>query len=439
MVTTPTERGINHMLTNTLVFDNINFRGGNLSSDGGSILLLQFLRHFKLVDKISGIPFNDTRNLPIYSNTDILCQLISKVLLGYFNQSDQRILNEDPLLSKYFAACSQSTVSRFFDRVTDHTNVVFKDILTQMACKHVNHHIEAPVIDADSTLTETYGSQEAGAFIHHYAEVGYHPLVINEFNSKLLLSARLRTGSSYSSNGIIEELQTILAYLHNRGNIRFRGDSAFYDTNLLAFLEGHEITYYIRAKGFTALKRAAVIDMKSKEIDWMKYDHRCPYYGEMYYRIGTKSTEERRILYKAYCIEENGQISLLPTIYAIVTNDNNCAPEEGMHFYELRGASENFTKELKNDFDGRHLSHSAFFENEMQFLISSMAYNLFHIFQNLILTGNDRSITMNTFRMMFQKIAVKVVSHSRKLSLSFSSAYNNKTRFMNYWNLVLQI
>ena len=60
--------------------------------------------------------------------------------------------------------------------------------------------------------------------------------MINEFHSKLLLSAVLRTGSSYSANGIIEELKTVLAYMYNCGTIRFRGDSAFFDTELLEFL-----------------------------------------------------------------------------------------------------------------------------------------------------------------------------------------------------------
>lgn len=384
------------------------------------------------------INFND-RNLPVYSNTDILNQLISRTLLGCFNQSDQRILNEDPLLSEYFSACSQSTVSRFFDRAGNHTNVVFKEILTKMACDHVNQYIKTPIIDADSTLAETYGNQEASAFIHHYGEVGYHPLVINEFHSKILLSSRLRTGSSYSSNSIIEELQTVFTWLYNRGNIRFRGDSAFYDTKLLDFLEENEVTYYIRAKNFNSLKEAARQDMLCKDIDWMEYDHNKPYYGETEYQVGTKSKKVRRILYKACSIEENGQMSLLPTIYAIVTNDEECSPYDGMNFYELRGASENFTKELKNDFDAGHLSHSGFLENEMEWLISSMAYNLFHIFQNKILTDSDQKITMNTFRLRFQKIAVKITSHARKLILSFSSAYSNRRKFMHYRDMVLQI
>lgn len=76
-------------------------------------------------------------------------------------------------------------------------------------------------------MVTTCGNQEASAYIHHYQESGYHPLVINEYHSKLLLSSLLRTGSAYSSNGIIEELEQIFTQLKNTGNIRFRGDSAF--------------------------------------------------------------------------------------------------------------------------------------------------------------------------------------------------------------------
>ena len=426
------------MLSQAPVFDNINFNGGNLSSDGGAILLLQYLHQIHLRDKLSKIPFNDQRQLPVFSNIDILSQLIGKNLLGYFNQSDQSVLNDDPLLSRYFSACSQPTVSRFFDRVVNETNVVFKEEVTLMACKHVNKHVNAPIIDADSTLLETYGNQEASAFIHHYQEVGYHPILINEFNSKLLLSALLRTGSAYSANGIIEELQTVFAHLYNRGNIRFRGDSAFYNTDLMQYLEEEEVAYYIRAKSFTALRRAIVEDMAFNDIDWMEYTPNNPYYGEIRYNVANTGIL-RRIVYKAYSVREDGQISLIPTVYGVMTNDEDAAPRRVMDFYEKRGASELFTKEFKNDFDGKHLSHANFFENEMQFLISAISYNIFHIFQNTILKGNDALMTMNSFRLKFQKIAVKVTSHARKLKLSFSSAYQYRWQLMKYWNAVLQI
>ncbi|RGJ47184.1 IS1380 family transposase, partial [Eubacterium sp. TM06-47] len=63
----------------------------------------------------------------------------------------------------------------------------------------MNTNIDDPILDADSTMVTTCGNQEASAYIHHYQKNGYHPLVINEYHSKLLLSSLLRTGSAYSS------------------------------------------------------------------------------------------------------------------------------------------------------------------------------------------------------------------------------------------------
>ena len=40
-----------------------------------------------------------------------------------------------------------------------------------------------------------------------------------------------------------------------------------------------------------------------------------------------------------------------------------------MEFYEARGNSENFTKKLKDDFNGGLLSYKEFVKNEMDFLI----------------------------------------------------------------------
>jgi len=51
---------------------NINFNGGNLSSDGGSILLLSFLNKFAHFNFINQLPFNDLRRNPEFSNTNIL-------------------------------------------------------------------------------------------------------------------------------------------------------------------------------------------------------------------------------------------------------------------------------------------------------------------------------------------------------------------------------
>ena len=425
------------MIQTNSLFDKINFNGGNLSSDGGSILLSQFLEKINLKKLLDSISFVDLRHLPVYSNTNILFQQIIKCLLGYNDQSDQKILINDPLLSLKSLICSQATVSRFYDRVSLNTTNEFKKIITQLAYDFVNTNIDDPILDADSTMVTTCGNQEASAYIHHYQENGYHPLVINEYHSKLLLSSLLRTGSAYSSNGIIEELEQIFTQLNNTGNIRFRGDSAFYRRDLFKYLENNQVTYYIRVKNFKKNIRESVMDIVINQADWNDFDYTEPYYGE--YTIQINKTKKRRIVYKAFHLEKGGMLQLVPMVYCIITNDFEKSPKEAMDFYEARGNSENFTKELKDDFNGGNPSHKEFVKNEMDFLISSLAYNLYHVFQQTILEEKDQTIRMNTYRLKYQKIAVKVIQHARQVTLSFSSAYKNKTQFTQYWNKVLQI
>ena len=425
------------MIQTNSLFDKINFNGGNLSSDGGSILLSQFLEKINLKKLLDSISFVDLRHLPVYSNTNILFQQIIKCLLGYNDQSDQKILINDPLLSLKSLICSQATVSRFYDRVSLNTTNEFKKIITQLAYDFVNTNIDDPILDADSTMVTTCGNQEASVYIHHYQKNGYHPLVINEYHSKLLLSSLLRTGSAYSSNGIIEELEQIFTQLNNTGNIRLRGDSAFYRRDLFKYLENNQVTYYIRVKNFKKNIRESVMDMVINQVDWNDFDYTEPYYGE--YTIQINKTKKRRIVYKAFHLEKGGMLQLVPMVYCIITNDFEKSPKEAMDFYEARGNSENFTKELKDDFNGGNPSHKEFVKNEMDFLISSLAYNLYHVFQQTILEEKDQTIRMNTYRLKYQKIAVKVIQHARQVTLSFSSAYKNKTQFTQYWNKVLQI
>lgn len=412
-------------------FDNINFNGGNLSSDGGHILISQFLKQMGLKSLLKSIPFCDSRRFPVYSNVSILIQLIIRCILGYNSQSDQKILENDPLLSHQSSICSQSTVSRFFDRVSNITNNVFHQIIMKLAAQFIDSNVENPILDADSTLITTNGKQQASAYIHHYQDIGYHPLVINEYHSKLLLFSSLRTGSAYSSNGIVEALKQILSLLKNNKKIRFRGDSAFYRKDLFEFLEKNKIKYYIRIKGFKKYTRESLEDMVMKDIDWNQFNHSNPYYGEL------KQNDGRRIIYKTFYTVENGMKSLIPVVYCIITNDYEISPKEAMDFYEARGNSENFTKELKDDFDAGTLSHKEFEKNEMEFLISSLSYNLYHIYQNQILEKDDKKIRMNTYRIRYQKIAVKVVQHARQITLSYSSVYKYQKQFLHYWNKIL--
>ena len=80
---------------------NADFKGGNLSGDGGAVLMLDFLRKKHLSFEFSDIPFHDDRCRRDYSNHLIMSQMVANKMLGYSNQSDLELMKYDPLLSEY--------------------------------------------------------------------------------------------------------------------------------------------------------------------------------------------------------------------------------------------------------------------------------------------------------------------------------------------------
>ena len=381
---------------------------------------------------LDDIPFNDTRRLPKYSNSDIVTQIVLRNLLGYFNQADQMTLVDDPLLSQCINACSQPTLSRFFDRINMKTNMTIKEHIQRLGCDYVNRHVENIILDVDSTKTQTHGHQEASAYIYHYGVNGYHPMMINEYNTKLLLSSNFRTGAAYSSNGFINELKEVLAHLDRKGKtVSMRGDSAFYNTEFMDYMHHEDIQYYIRAKSYEKIQNMIIEHLEDNGIDYLNYTNQEPYYGEIEYSPKSLSTPCRYV-FKVFPAQDK-QLTMFPVIYCIITNDMKRSCEDICDFYEERGNSENFTKELKDDFDGDNVGHHDFEKNCFQFMISSLCYNFYHLFRILVLEGKDQKIRMNTFRNKYQKIAVKVIRHARRIILSFSSAYRYKKKFLKYY------
>lgn len=420
------------MLSNFAAVDNYNFSGGNITSDSGALLFARFIDSLSLRDAFRSLPFDDARKNPVHSYSDILLGQLFKFMLGYFRQADQSVLRLDPFLLS--AAPSQPTVSRFFSCASASLNAALHQLLHINALSYLNRQEHDLIFDADSTLIETTGRQEASAYIPHYSSVGYHPLVINEYHSKLLVASLLRCGNSYSANGIIEQLRSVFSglQLSSSRTIFFRGDSAFYDSKLMNYLEQQpfRVRYMIRCRHFGKLIKECMDDMEAKGIDFQQYTKHEPYIGELFYSL--QNDEPRRVVYKAYrSIDQDGQISLFPEIYAVMTNCLEWSACHILRFYEQRGNSENFTKELKDDFGAGTLSHPKFLSNELEFLLKAWAYNIYHLFLNQkakYMPGIAR-MRMNTFRKEFVRIGGKVICHARQITLCISSAYARKKEF----------
>ena len=87
---------------------------------------------------------------------------------------------------------SQPTLSRFFSRMDEDTLLQMQQILRRM--RRTIYALDTPehiLLDLDSTLLDTYGSQEGEAFNYHYQAHGYHPLLCFDDLTGDLLKAQL--------------------------------------------------------------------------------------------------------------------------------------------------------------------------------------------------------------------------------------------------------
>jgi len=107
-------------------------------------------------------------------------------------------------------------------------------------------------IDCDSTEFTVYGHQEGAAKGYNPKNKGklsYHPLICFVSEMKIVLNSWFRTGSAYTSNGIVEFMKQTLASLPSKiEKVFFRADSGFFNGQLFDLLEnsGHE--YLVKAK-----------------------------------------------------------------------------------------------------------------------------------------------------------------------------------------------
>ncbi len=87
-------------------------------------------------------------------------------------------------------------------------------------------------IDVDSTVKTVYGRQEGvakGYNPHQRGALSYHPLLAFCTATKEIVQAWLRTGSAYTSNGIVAFMEQLCAQFPAHQRLVLRADSGFFD------------------------------------------------------------------------------------------------------------------------------------------------------------------------------------------------------------------
>ena len=424
----------------------VNFDGGNLSSDGGLLLLKEFY-HKLGVKALLKKHFHttDSASFRIHKDHENLLQMLYQITGAYFQDDHADSLRNDPVLNAVIgknALASQPTLSRFHNRMDAQSLEQLEEI--QRIFRGRVYSVEKPehiLFDLDSTLLAAYGTQEGEAFNYHYQAHGYHPLLCFDGLTGDLLKVELRPGTQYCSKGAATFMLPLLEEYQRdypKTALFARGDSGFATDELYSLFETNGTSYVIRLKENPVLRRLAeALDSELYDLTREDAVSYAVVYGEFLYKAGSWDYPRRVV-----CKIEKPYGQMLHMHTFVVTNMDS-SPEDLIRFYCKRGQMENFIKECKSGFDMSYVSSSSMIVNANRVQIHALAYNLFNWFRRLTLPESMRKDRIDTVRFKLLKLAARIVRSARYVYFKLCSHCPYQTQFYetlsNIGKLCLQL
>ena len=114
----------------------INFNGGDLSSDGGMLLIKEFAAKIGLIKQVKKLfKTNDLAGSRVHTDPDNLMQMVYQIIASYFEDDCADELKTDPVLAAILekeSLASQPTISRFWNRMDEDTLSQLEQIEAKM-------------------------------------------------------------------------------------------------------------------------------------------------------------------------------------------------------------------------------------------------------------------------------------------------------------------
>jgi hypothetical protein len=418
----------------TLVFSSLNrrkiladFKGGQLTSDAGALLLREANRRIGLIDALAAC-ISDPRD-PSRIEHDVktlLAQRIFGIAMGYEDGNDHQALRGDPIMQLLAEVppdpedplASPPTLCRF-------ENAVSRPSLARMSAVLVDQFIasyETPpkeiILDFDATDDRIHGNQE-GAFFHgFYNHYCYLPLYV--FCEDRLVCAYLRPSkidAARHSRAILKLLVERIRQAWPKVRIIFRADSGFCRWRTLKYCDKNGVGYVVGLATNARLERIASPFMEDAERRFDATGEKQRSFHELEYGAATWD-RERRVILKAERLPKGANPRF------VVTNLDPSPEAIYDGLYTQRGEMENRIKEQQLYLFADRTSCSRFIANQFRLLLASAAYVLIEHIRREGLQGTELAeARVDTIRLKLLKVAARVVVSVRRVVLHLAESY----------------
>lgn len=442
------------------------FTAGDLSSDGGVLLLRQVDHSLGLSRALAGC-FHDTRDARYvdHSVPQLLAQRLYGLALGYEDLNDHAFLRRDPLLATacdkldplgldrfnpafrgaaLAAPCTLNRLELSNHKATRchklaHDPAAVEHCLLTMGARALPKHAREVVLDLDAMGHLLHGAQEGRHFSGYYDGYCYLPLYV--FCGDVPLWAQLRTADQDGAAGTVPALEKIVAAIRKRSpqaRILLRADSGFCREEIMAWCEGQVDVYYCLglAKNSVLLERLtpALCDARARYCLTGAPGTRV--FTAFEYQTQKTWSRARRVIGKAEVSAAGDNPRFLVTNLPAdgFAGDADPARWEPARLYEefycARGEMENVLKQQVLDLEADRMSTHYLASNQLRLWLATLAYLLLERVRAIGCAGTELArATVGSVRLKLLKVAAVVRVSVRRVQVQLSRAWPGRETF----------
>ena len=364
------------------------FDGGDITSDGGVLLLRQADRLTGLSDSIARALSDPRRQASCdHDVPGLVRQRLYAIALGYEDLNDHDGLRQDVALQTAVERdqwlASASTLCRFENRADRETAWRLHEVLLDQFIASFKRAPKKLILDFDATDDPVHGEQDGRFFHGYYRHYCFLPLYV--FCGHQLLVSYLRPSNidgAKHSWAILSLLVKRLRQVWPKVRIIFRGDGGFCRWKMLRWCDHHEVGYIIGLAKNKRLNRLTASLQDEAAACFAATGHKVRWFTDFQYAARSWDGA-RRVIAKI----EHSQHGVNPRY--VVTNLEGDAKQLYDKLYCARGDMENRIKENQLDMFGDRTSCQHWWPNQFRLLLASLAYTLIEAIRRIALKGTE--------------------------------------------------
>jgi hypothetical protein len=437
------------------------FDGGQITSDGGVLLLAAVERDLGIADMLASVIY-DPRN-PAYvthSVSDIFRARMLAIAAGYEDGDDLDMLRTDPgfklacgrLPQSGGDLCSQPTISRWENAPTLRELVRMGHGMIDIYCRSYRKPPKAITLDIDDTCDVVHGNQQLSLFHAHYDERCFLPIHVYDAANARPVMVVMRPGKTPTGVEVRGHLRRMVRRIrqhwpHTR--ITIRGDSHYGRPEVMSWCEANGLKYIFGLSGnsvldtlvepfaddirvrraeaqarLDSLRKAKTAETDSEFLQVSALASAVRGHTEV--RYGAKSWHcERRVAARIEATPQGLDIR-----YVVTNLTGGSAEWLYATMYCARGQMENFIKLHKTQLHSDRTSCRSPLANQVRLILHTAAYWLLLKVRDSIPKQQALAVAeFKTLQMHLVKIAARIIETASRVRVAFAAACPNADLF----------